>query len=970
LNELASILLLTLLQLISLAVAGQQSIFKTYTVGDGLVNNSVRRIFQDSKGFLWIATWEGLSKYDGNRFTNFTESNGLSHNLVNDVVELPSGDIYVAMNNGTIDLIKEDRIAKARQFNNIIVNRFQFDRTGRLFASTDTAGIAEVRGGKITSLNKANGASCYGVVNLNDSLMAAATDTLLAEIFDKQFRIWSTVPKGINGGVSLCVYKDLQNRLWIGTTKGLKLVAINYVKHQMNLVNPPAPFDDPLITQGYVSCMFQEKNGNFWVGTAQGLIYISKEGQLKQFNEQDGLPSRFVSYIFPDRENNLWIGTDLGLTKLIAPARTTVTQLFQGQPHVASIIQRISSNEMLVAMDQLLYRYNFQTGKNEDILRLLRDKNLMYVTNSSPALFIYGNELYHYDIRSNQLIAPEKMTGTVNFSTSNSATTTDQHTIFIPIARAIVVYANGRTFIDSTFKMRINNILADKKGYVWLGTWDDGLYRAKYDPANQKWTEITHFTQLPDNHIRTLFQDKQDNMWAGTRYNGVVRIAQNGSENKIVHLNQQNGLQSNWIVDMTEDRDGNIWVVSRFGIDKLIKTSDGFSLFNYSRIINFFPNVNLIEYANGNTLFCSSLQGLCEIRDDKLEQTTPQQVYLTKIVLAGPGKSALTFTNAPQKVVLPHSTNNALFEFTAPTYLNERQILYSYRLKGSNDTAWSHPSNIHSVQYASLAPGHYQFEVRMLGWNGQYGAVTSFLFIVKTPYWKTWWFYTLIAALVFLGLYRLYRYRIDQLMRVQKVRNTIATDLHDDIGSTLTNISILSELSKKNLEQPQAAEQLLQRITEESVASQQALDDIIWSVNSRNDNMQELQARMRRYAAELFEGDNMQCEVSFDNKESSRLNMEQRRDLYLVFKECLNNIRKHAGAKNVSIKIAVKDGVLNMQIQDDGRGFNQDVLTDRNGLQNMRMRVTKWNGDLKINSSPGGGTRIEISMLVKTSLLK
>src|SRR5207247_5192689 len=110
LSRIFSILLLALLHLARMTVAGQQSIFKTYTVSDGLVNNSVRKVFQDSKGFLWIATWEGLSKYDGNRFTNFTESNGLSHNLVNDVAETKDGDIYVAMNNGSVDVIRRDEV--------------------------------------------------------------------------------------------------------------------------------------------------------------------------------------------------------------------------------------------------------------------------------------------------------------------------------------------------------------------------------------------------------------------------------------------------------------------------------------------------------------------------------------------------------------------------------------------------------------------------------------------------------------------------------------------------------------------------------------------------------------------------------------------------------------------------------------------------------------------------------------------
>jgi ligand-binding sensor domain-containing protein/two-component sensor histidine kinase len=952
--------------LTTITVGAQQSIFKTYTVSDGLVNNSVRRIFQDSKGFLWIATWEGLSKYDGNRFTNFTETNGLSHNLVNDLIELPSGDMYVATNNGTVDLIRHDQIKQQKNFNKIIVNRFQLTKDGTLLVLTDSAGIVEVDGNTIKYLNKSNASSCYGLVSLNDSLMAAATDTLPVQIFDKQFHLWGEPNQRIYGAVSNCVFKDLQGRLWVGTTKGLKLVSIDYINHHLKVVDPPAPFNDRLLSQGYVTCIFQEKNGTFWIGTAQGVITISNKGYVKQFTENDGLPSRFISSIFRDREANFWIGTDLGLVKMIAP---TAASIPQGEPRYASLIERISSKEILVATDRSFYRYNFQSGKIKDILQLSNNKNFTYVTNSSPALFLYGNELYRYNVATNQLGSSNKISSSINMAVTTSATT-DGQIIFLPSVKAILIYANGRSFIDSTFKMRVNNILADKKGFVWLGTWDDGLYRAKYDPLNQKWTGITHFSHLPDNHIRTLFEDREGTMWVGTRYNGLVRIAESGAGTEMFHVNQQKGLSSNWIVDLTEDADGNIWVVNKFGIDKLIKTNDGFALFNYSRITNFFPNVNVIAHAEGNRFFCSSPQGLCEIRDYKLEQTSSQPVYLTKVILAGRGKTAFTFYDIPRKVKLAHSTNNAFFEFTSPSYLNEKEILYSYRLKGSNDTVWSRPSNLHSVQYASLAPGNYHFEVRMLGWNGTYGPVTSFIFTVNPPYWRTWWFYLMVALFVSFVLYRVYKYRIDQLLRVQKVRNTIATDLHDDIGSTLTNISILSELGTKNLEEPPVAKKYLQRITEESVATQQALDDIIWSVNTRNDNIQELQARMRRYAGELFEHSNTTCQFDFPNADDNKLNMEQRRDVYLVFKECMNNIHKHASAKKIHIAIGISSGILDMLIEDDGKGFDPEIRSDRNGLQNLKSRVEKWKGNIRIDTAAGKGTTIKVIMPVKASLLK
>src|SRR5205085_2403144 len=167
-----------------------------------------------------------------------------------------------------------------------------------------------------------------------------------------------------------------------------------------------------------------------------------------------------------------------------------------------------------------------------------------------------------------------------------------------------------------------------------------------------------------------------------------------------------------------------------------------------------------------------------------------------------------------------------------------------------------------------------------------------------------------------------YRYRINQLLKMQKVRNRLATDLHDDIGSTLTNISILSELGKQNIQRPEQAVQFLQRITEEVSSSNQALDDIVWSVNTRNDSMEEILIRMRRYAAELF--DNSKTDYHIDLEQASitkKLQMEQRKDFYLIYKESLNNVYKHAQAKNVWVKACFEHDVFKLTIKDDGKGF-------------------------------------------------
>ena len=212
----------------------------------------------------------------------------------------------------------------------------------------------------------------------------------------------------------------------------------------------------------------------------------------------------------------------------------------------------------------------------------------------------------------------------------------------------------------------------------------------------------------------------------------------------------------------------------------------------------------------------------------------------------------------------------------------------------------------------------------------------------------------LIISLIITGIIIRNR-RIKQL---QNMRNSIADDLHDDIGSTLTNISILSELSKQHLDPKDNASKFLTRISEEINTTSQALDDIIWSVNVRNDSVDEIMLRMRRYAGELFDAGGLKYKLRFDDGLSGiKLSMDQRRDLYLIFKEAVNNIYKHANASEVAIELNKEAHQLVMRIKDDGKGFDAKP-SHRNGFKNMQNRAQKWKGHLQIESVLCKGTSV------------
>lgn len=279
------------------------------------------------------------------------------------------------------------------------------------------------------------------------------------------------------------------------------------------------------------------------------------------------------------------------------------------------------------------------------------------------------------------------------------------------------------------------------------------------------------------------------------------------------------------------------------------------------------------------------------------------------------------------------------------------------------DKAWIDAGQRNYVSYTSVPEGRYNFLVKYVKKNyiGN-AAISNIILEVNGPVYKKTWFIILAILLFLVVVYGLYRYRIAQLFKVIQIRQRIATDLHDDIGSTLSNINILSELSKKSLENPPQANMFLDRISEEVQISSQSLDDIIWSINSQNDNWEETFSRMRRYAAEFFENTGTDYTIHLQEESGmTKLKMYKRRDIFLIFKKLLNNIHKHAAATKVDISMHFKDQRLIMAVSDNGKGFNKTLQTHRNGLKNLNNRVTRWNGTINIDTSKDG-THIYISI--------
>jgi signal transduction histidine kinase len=287
-------------------------------------------------------------------------------------------------------------------------------------------------------------------------------------------------------------------------------------------------------------------------------------------------------------------------------------------------------------------------------------------------------------------------------------------------------------------------------------------------------------------------------------------------------------------------------------------------------------------------------------------------------------------------------------------------LRYQYRMEGV-DADWSNPSMETTVKYANIPSGSRRFDVRAVNYDGTVSpSIASVVMNIKAPLWQRAWFLALAALTLGALVYALYRYRVGHLLAVERIRTGIATDLHDDIGASLTQISLLSEVGRRD-----TTREVLGDIASISRELVQDMSDIVWAVSPRHDRFDAIVHRMRHFS----EGAMPDGEVFFDTLQlpsSLPLPLEYRRPLYLIFKESVTNVVRHSGATRLTVRMSVKDGLLYLEIEDNGRGFDTDVFARGEGLGSIRRRILGLGGAVRWDSAPGNGTRLTVSLPLRS----
>jgi len=462
----------------------------------------------------------------------------------------------------------------------------------------------------------------------------------------------------------------------------------------------------------------------------------------------------------------------------------------------------------------------------------------------------------------------------------------------------------------------INAIARDGQGRFWIATGESGLWR--FSPEGDRPPPIRRFTRedgLVSNRVNTVIEGSDGKIYAGT-ISGLDVI--DPATNRIRHFAKVDGLTNDWVGSLLCDRRGRIWI-----------GTDG---------------------------------GLSRLTPEAAPPRYPPQVFVNGV----PRPVSVRGEADVAGLVLGPGETTVRIQVSGLSFTAGEPLRFQHQLEGRG---WSEPAGEPDVTFAHASPGSYRVALRAVlpdGTASDRPAVVSFT--VRPPFWQTAWFAGSVALLLVAAPVAAYRVRAARLLAVERMRTTIAMDLHDDVGSSLSQIALRSELALAQLEggrgTPAAA---LEQISEEARGLVDAMSDVVWSVNPGHDSLSDLVRRIRSFALEAAEGRGVPVALSLPPPDQELpLRAQIRRQVYLVFKESLNNALRHANASRIEVALSVHGREVRLTVADDGRGIvGGEPGLGGHGLSSMRRRATACGGALDVSSVPGAGTTVTLSVAAR-----
>ncbi len=1008
---------------------GEQLPVRSFGIEDGLAGDSITRILQDPRGYLWIGTTDGLSRFDGERFLSYGTAEGLPHTRVYDLLVTREGTYWIATRDGLARLVP-DPLPDGKVFEPVGLGSAGPEPVYALYE--DHAGRLWI-GGEARLFVLEGGAEAIREIELGRQGLPSGRVEAFAETADGSLWVgteggllrlapgggWTSYPvKPHHGNDSVHDLEvDRQDRLWIAheqhavvlwpapadrAVDGRRAPLAQQAEKAGCLVSaggagrlPAIPGEVCLLggpgEAGWRQVHIASKEGLVWMATARGL-FVWHQGRLRLATEQNGLAERSLTAVLEDRDTNIWLGTEsrglqrladngfVGFTQEDGLAHPRITAIIPGRDGALYVqsgdtfegalwLHRLSSSGLEAIRPKLPPEVTYLGWSMRQTAVLDQEGRWWLAT--GQGLLRYPAVSRFADLASTE---PHRYTARDGLGgNSILRLLEDRHgDLWIgtygerPLTRWLRATGEMRTYgRDDGLPDGLPSALAeDRAGQIWIGFADKGLVRLHAG----RFERLGAGDGLPEGAIQDLFVDRSGRLWIATEDGGAGRLDVPAAPRQRLRITRVHGLSSNEVRCVAEDRWGRIYLGGRKGVDRLDPRSGRID--HFTTVDGLTSNAVDVLRRDGMGLIWAGTNGglsrLVPIATGKAAAVPSS--WITEIRVDGVPKpvSTLGASTVPE-LELEAGRNRLEIEFLAVSFVPGRRIQYEHKLVGIHRT-WSRATMSRSVLLAHLAPGSFRFLVRAVApeEGKESGKYAELHLVVLPPLWRRPWFLGLAVLVLAGGAAALYRYRVAHLLALERMRTRIATDLHDDLGSSLSRISILSEVARRRAEADPESGRLLTEIGETAREMMEALSESIWSIDPRRDDLRSLATRIRRFAGDLLEGRGIAWHLQAPpDGELVRLSPGERRQLYLIVKEALHNAARHSGAHAVSMDLGLSGRRLAAEIRDDGKGFMPPEESDdvgRHGLSSMKARAIALGGRLTIDSIPGQGTRIRLDV--------
>ena len=770
--------------------------FKRITVEDGLSQTSVEYLFQDSKGYMWIGTIDGLNRYNGSRFEVFRYSkdkpNSISGNYISAIAEDDEGNIWVGTSRGlnrinthTSEIITYLPGVNGCNLSNYNITEILIDSKGDIYIATeDGLNLYNEEDDNFirlyNSVDKKNSLSSqfvYSIVEDNYGNYWIGTDNGLNKIENNSQKIIKYYSDGgdnsINDNFIFKLYADNLDNLWIGTYNG----GLNKLDLKTNKIEKfeNDPNDDTSIAGNFIRYILRDSRNELWIATNNGLSRLNEEenkfiNYKSKIYDPQSIVSNNVLSLFEDKSGAIWVGTYDGIS-LFNPQNSFKN--YKNDPfNTNSLSENMMAgiyeddegllwvgtvNEGLNLIDRKSGNITkFKSSDDEDSLSNNHIRDIVGIQNEIWIATEFG--LNKYDKLT------KKFTRYYNEDNENSLLYNDVRTLYIDNEGILWIGTrDGLCTFDrkNTFKSYedifikngitenvFSDIIQDKDGIIWIASaLDGGLIR-----LNKNTNEIKSYRNNEEdrysisfNALKTIAIDSKNNIWIGSQF-GLNKFDR--STEKFHRYTEDSGLSNNFIYGILIDNEDNPWMSTNYGISKFDIKNDKFVDYNVTDGLqsNEFNGYSYFKSKSGE-MFFGGINGLTYFYPNQLEEKKFSPNVVIDSIYSGE-KEILDISN----IKIGYKNSNIQFNFFMPDYRNVSKIQYAYKLDGLDEN-WIFSDDRNYVSYTNLESGVYKFQVVARNSSGDWSKVTTVSFKVGMKPWQTPLAYVMYALIVSLVLY-------------------------------------------------------------------------------------------------------------------------------------------------------------------------------------------------------------------------